>query len=182
MACNPETCDSATNQLKTAHTETRDQQLAAQSPTTRRRQETREQMPEAGDHAARVQEGAKRQESRRLEVPAWARGGPRFRTGVGKKEAAHYHSKNDRIWMCPNHLANSFYIKKAGKLVKKLCPKTRFQTVLGRPVFPLPESMKKSKYRLEGFFLCPGARPCLFVQTGSKHGFKNKQTCSFELW
>ena len=69
MACDPETCDSATNQLKTGHTETRDQQLAAQSPTTRRRQETREQMPEAGDHAARVQEGAKRQESRRLEVP-----------------------------------------------------------------------------------------------------------------
>ena len=68
MACDPETCDSATNQLKTGHTETRDQQLAAQSPTTRRRQETREQMPEAGDHAARVQEGAKRQESRRLEV------------------------------------------------------------------------------------------------------------------
>ena len=89
MACNPETCDSATNQLKTGHTETRDQQLAAQSPTTRRRQETREQMPEAGDHAARVQEGAKRQESRRLEFPE-AEGGPRFRTGEGKKEAAHY--------------------------------------------------------------------------------------------
>ena len=69
MPFDPETCDSATNQLKTGHTETRDQQLAAQSPTTRRRQETREQMPEAGDHAARVQEGAKRQESRRLEDP-----------------------------------------------------------------------------------------------------------------
>ena len=69
VAGDPETCDSATNQLKTGHTETRDQQLAAQSPTTRRRQETREQMPEAGDHEARVQEGAKRQESRRLEVP-----------------------------------------------------------------------------------------------------------------
>ena len=41
-------------------------------------------MPEAGDHAARVQEGAKRQESRRLEYPK-AKGGPRFRTGGRKR-------------------------------------------------------------------------------------------------
>ena len=34
MACDPETGDSATDQLKTDRTETRDQQLAAQSPTT----------------------------------------------------------------------------------------------------------------------------------------------------
>ena len=93
MACDPETYDSATNQLKTGHTETRDQQLAAQSPTTQRKQETRGQMPEAGDHAARVQEGAKKGESRRLEVPE-AKGGRRFRTGGRKKEAADYHSKD----------------------------------------------------------------------------------------
>ena len=118
MACDPETRDSAANQLKTGHTETHDQQLAAQSPTTRGRQETREQMPEAGDHAARVQEGAKRQESRRLEYPK-AKAGPRFRTGGRKKEAAHYHSKNDHIWMCSNHLANSFYNKKSRQVGKK---------------------------------------------------------------
>ena len=94
--CDPETCDPAASQPKTGHTETHDQQLAAQSPTTRRRQETREQMPEAGDHAARVQEGAKRQESRRLEYLK-AKGGPRSWTGGRKKEAADHHSKNGHI-------------------------------------------------------------------------------------
>ena len=76
----------------------RDPRPATRSPESHdpRRQETREQMPDAGDHAARVQEGAKRQESRRLEYPK-AKAGPRFRTGERKKEAAHYHSKNGHI-------------------------------------------------------------------------------------
>ena len=127
MACDPETCDSATNQLKTGHTETRDQQLAAQSPTTRRRQETREQMPEAGDHAARVQEGAKRQESRRLGYPK-AKGGPRFRTGGRKKRRQLIITRRMVIFrFVPTTGPTASMIKKrAGKFDKKVMSKKAF--------------------------------------------------------
>ena len=43
-ACDPETCDSAASRPKTSLIETHDRQLAAQSPTTRRRQKTGEQI------------------------------------------------------------------------------------------------------------------------------------------
>ena len=156
MACDPETCDSATNQLKTGHTETRDQQLAAQSPTTQRRQETREQMPEAGDHAARVQEGAKRQESRRLEYPK-AKGGPRFRTGGRKKQAAHHHPKN--ISICSNHKANSFYDKKSRQLRQKNHVQKSVFRQLTEQLLPVPSAPILSAVFVSSFH--PPPRPLL---------------------
>ena len=82
-------------------------------------------MPEAGDHAARIQEGAKRQESRRLEVPG--QGADRAFGQVGKKRRQPIITRRMVIFrFVPTTGPTAFMIKRAGKFDKKVMSKKAF--------------------------------------------------------